>query len=501
MRVSTSICTVFACVAMLVLAGISLWWAPLNQDEGWYLMASQRISEDALPYRDFFFTQPPVLPYVYQLARPLVAWQGVAGGRGFTLLLSLVSLGLLWTSLRRFTPAHMIPLASLILVCLLGLNPTYLQYSTTVKTYALGALWLLLALTCILRTRAARPLAPLLSGVFAALAIGTRLSLLPFALVFLIGLFRKRTEQGPTPTLAFLGGTLITGGIIFLPLFLQAPDNFLFGLWGFHQGRLVENRDLIRTAFVLRWFRGAFPVLLPLGVLLTQWPKLQGVSKWILFSALGTTLIHLGAPFPYDEYQVVIFPLLCWVVATEAPRLLTRQPSPRVPAVLLAGALAFTGSSPVIEGWFAGERDRLWWPMKEQSDLATLRYAAEQVQELDPDGTVLCTPDTYLAIEAGRDVPSGLEMGTFSFFPEFTTEQATDLQVLNLNRISEILQRQDIQLIAISEYGFSISSPSLTPTSSSIRRELGRQLQEEFTPGSQLQKFGQQQTRLRFYTR
>ena len=52
----------FACV-FLVLA--SVWLGGLNQDEGWYLYAANLVAEGKMLYRDFFYTQGPLLPIIY----------------------------------------------------------------------------------------------------------------------------------------------------------------------------------------------------------------------------------------------------------------------------------------------------------------------------------------------------------------------------------------------------------------------------------------------------
>ncbi|MBP8656293.1 MAG: hypothetical protein KBI43_07630, partial [Kiritimatiellae bacterium] len=49
----------------LALAGLNLWMGELNQDEGWYLYAAKQMGEGLWPYRDFAFTQAPMLPLVY----------------------------------------------------------------------------------------------------------------------------------------------------------------------------------------------------------------------------------------------------------------------------------------------------------------------------------------------------------------------------------------------------------------------------------------------------
>ena len=72
------------CRLYVVLGAANLYFGDLNQDEGWYLYAARQVHEGELPYRDFAFTQGPMLPLVYSLAYPLVERWGVAGGRLFT---------------------------------------------------------------------------------------------------------------------------------------------------------------------------------------------------------------------------------------------------------------------------------------------------------------------------------------------------------------------------------------------------------------------------------
>ena len=123
------------------------------------------------------------------------------------------------------------------------------------------------------------------------------------------------------------------------------------------------------------------------------------------------------------------------------------------------------------------------------------------MERLDPQGTTLLTPDTYLAIETGRSVPQGLEMGSFSFFPELSTSEAMRYQVTNLERLSRMLQDQEFSLLAISDYVFRINSPSLSETTPELLKQIEGQILLEFTPSGQMDAFGQQQTLLRFYSR
>ena len=78
-RWTTSI-FLLALAAGLGLTGANFYFGDLNQDEGWYLLAARNVSDGKLPYRDFAFTQGPMLPVVYSLATPFVAKFGVGGG-------------------------------------------------------------------------------------------------------------------------------------------------------------------------------------------------------------------------------------------------------------------------------------------------------------------------------------------------------------------------------------------------------------------------------------
>jgi hypothetical protein len=63
-------------IGFAILAFAAVWLGGLNQDEGWYLYAAQLVSDGHMPYRDFFYTQGPVLPLVYSA----FAWVWRAGG-------------------------------------------------------------------------------------------------------------------------------------------------------------------------------------------------------------------------------------------------------------------------------------------------------------------------------------------------------------------------------------------------------------------------------------
>ena len=92
----------------LCVAYFAIWYGGLNQDEGWYLYAAQMVRAGKMPYRDFFFTQGPALPFVYSSLTGI--WSqgsplsGLLGGRIVTFLLGLFSTACAVGLVRRLVP-------------------------------------------------------------------------------------------------------------------------------------------------------------------------------------------------------------------------------------------------------------------------------------------------------------------------------------------------------------------------------------------------------------
>ena len=80
-----------AFAAAAALAAVNVWFGPLNQDEGWYLLAAQNVSRGMTPYRDFLYTQGPVLPYAYGWIAGAWSDAGVLGGRLVTAVFGLLA--------------------------------------------------------------------------------------------------------------------------------------------------------------------------------------------------------------------------------------------------------------------------------------------------------------------------------------------------------------------------------------------------------------------------
>ena len=465
----------------LALYVLNLWLGNLNQDEGWYLYAALERAAGRLPYRDFFFSQGPLMPRVYGLLSPFWAPFGVAGGRAVTALLGLGGAGLAAWLAARSAPRGR-GLACAVTALLLTAGNVYHSYFTTIpKTYALASLLLLAGVAALWQPSGSRAAWCVgLGGLLLAGAACTRLSLgiaLPVAGCFL--LFHARRWKGAW--LGFGVGGLAGLALLLGPVLATDSDAFRFSNF-FHASRGTEGL-LFAAGSVSRLIRHYLPLAaLALAALaLRGWagraprhpdtevpPPGLGLAL-LIFAAVF--VVHLLSPFPYDDYQVPVMPLAALATSIAFWRALPANSDTVIEgrrqrvlvAVLLAWAALGAGTSTLNEEWMIVGKDRFWVVRKTQPDLALLRATGREIAAQVPPEAYLLTQDTYLAVEARRRVPPGFEMGPFSYFPELGDADAQRYHVLNARRLATTLAAGQAPVIALSGYGLALAAPVMTP--------------------------------------
>ena len=246
---------------------------------------------------------------------------------------------------------------------------------------------------------------------------------------------------------------------------------------------------------LVRWYLPAF-VLLGLAVRPFAASVADGerpgadakLVTWLLGAGfLAVFLLQLMAPCPYDDYQVPVMGLLAVVAVSQAVVRIETDRLPRL--VLLATGLAFATAfgSPLLERWTTNGQARFWTLRKERSELAQLREAAAAVERLDPGGKTLLTQDLYLAVESGRSVPEGLEMGPFS--------QLTDGEWRTL------LSEAECPVAALSGYAFAIEPPACAERPKELQEEFRRIVRGRYRTVETVPAFGQNATTLEIMKR
>ena len=494
-------------VLALVLSAANLWFGLLNQDEGWYLYAALETTRGHLPYRDFFFTQGPVLPVVYGWLAPLWAQYGVAGGRMLTLLLGL-SGGALTALLAARAVAREQRMAAGILAFAFTAANVYHSYFTTIpKTYAL-AICLLLAgyLVLMAAIRPGRGWLAVVAGLLLAGAAGARLSLGALLAVTGFWLLGQRRKLGWTWFWFGLGGAAGLA-LVYGPSLVSAPEQFFFAN-SFHTAR-EGGRDLLFMAgSVSRCMRGYLPLAL-FAAALVAWrlwsprlaepaAELAGPRWTTLWLASFATVfaVQLLSPYPYDDYQVPVMPLFAAAVAVGAVYATSAVLRLALVWVAVAGALLAAISSPINQDWFIVRQDRFWVVKRTPSDLAKLQRTGKTIRENSPSDRPLLTQDTYLAVEAQRRVPAGFEMGPFGYFPDLDDATAARCHVLNRAGMLRTLRQTDAPLAAFSGYALAIGAPSMCELPPDAQAELWQAVADRYDRIETVADFGQGATKL-----
>ena len=122
--------------------------------------------------------------------------------------------------------------------------------------------------------------------------------------------------------------------------------------------------------------------------------------------------------------------------------------------------------------------------------MAQLQDAAKRIEAQDPGGKTLLTQDLYLAIETGRKVPKGLEMGPFAML--------TDDEWKTL--LAETAPRE-CAVAALSGYSFAIRPPKCDERPVAQQIDFWSCLKKNFELVGREEAFGQNATPLLFLKR
>ena len=469
-----------ALVASAVLSCAAVWMGGLNQDEGWYLYAANLVADGAAPYRDFAFTQGPVMPFAYAAFARIWQTFGLLGARVFTLALGFLGVALAVATARRLAPEGARREAALVTFFLLATNLYHLYYVAIPKTYALAALFVLAGFYALCRARDRAAAWSLAAGLAFALAAGTRISLgaiLPVAGAGMLWQWIRHAETRALPRLvAFCVGGFGGLALVYGPFLCDpAARAGLVAAQAYHAAR--SGFDPVwfvgSLSRLVRWY---LPVFLVLG--------LGGFRRagLLLAAFLAVFAVQMLAPFPYEDYQVPVMALLAVYAAVNfvgAP-----SAAARAKKLLLVLGVCFATSfgSPLLEKWTTNGQDRFWSLKKEKPELAQLRDAAAEIESLDPGGRTLLTQDLYLAIETNRRVPHGLEMGPFSILSDAEWRQ--------------LLTTADAPVAALSAYTFAIDPPVCDERSLAQQLDYWELLKKRYRLVRRVASFGQNATPL-----
>ena len=289
----------------------------IDGDEGFYLLAAKLVLGHKTPYLDFFYTQAPLLPYVYAAWMKLVGVTWVTARILPALLTSLLGL-LIFGQVSRVTGKAW---AGLSAVGLFAASTFIIAWYPVAKTYSLAGLFLFAAYVIISHLSAATPSWSIAcSGLLLGLSVDTRSYIIGVTPVFLWWIIQ---ESGPPRRLAntlwFFGG-LAVGIVPSILLLAISPDRYLFNNLGYHalrsgKGLISDWRSKVHIARVVLFGPDdnglQFGILsIVCAALAFLWRKGRSSSLLAFLIAFFVGLISILPTPSYSQYFCLCMPFL-----------------------------------------------------------------------------------------------------------------------------------------------------------------------------------------------
>lgn len=412
-----------------------------NDDEGYYLYASNIVFDGYRPYQDFSFTQMPLLPYVYGLFQRLF-FPSIYLGRLTSVLVTALGFYLAIDVARKAKGE----IAGGI-TALLWATFTYgIFFHSIVKTYPLITCFFIFAVF-VQYSSLEKERKLILTSLFVVLASLTRLSAIFFAVPWLIYCYYN--AKGRTKII-ILSICSLAALWIFL-LTIPNPDLVLWNLVEHHTdrwgemtltGKLLEIVKF-RVPSVFLAFTGY--LLLTLTILFAGYREIQAFLKKNisisvqLIAILFFVLPHFGTGGWYIEYFCTVLLVLFPILAILYVELLEKITDSSL--IIRASYKAILIAALAIGFWigsfnsFTIELSGRVPPIQDLSDLSEII-----AKNSDKNDLVFAMSALDIVVEADRSALPGLSMAIFSYHPG-NTEEARYLKLVNNEIIADYFEK------------------------------------------------------------
>ncbi len=450
--------------AYLALAAVHVSCGLMNADEGFYALAARAVWQGELPYRDFGYTQMPLLPYVNGAVMSLTRFG----------LFEQRAINGLWAALAVLLGVRLLVRRGLagravFLVGLFALTPSWQYYIHLGKTYGLVSLVAMAAVTVLLEwgpgTRKSIVLAAL-----CVVGVGCRLPAAPF--FGLLWLASLRDREGFVARQAGIAGITLaaSAALLLLPFFLAAPAQARFWVVDFFRISVplrdfrVSGREMLALAPAL-W---ALVAAVGLHGLLRRrsWSWSESAVAVAALAALGFNLLPRGA---YDEYGVpFLLPLAVSILllAPELPWPALGRNSLAVAALIFQLAIIPALYAPFQKAEVKQSWSR-WLPLSgapyDVHLRAEIREARRTLAGALPPGAEFQGSAVILAVEANRPVPRRLRMGAFAVTSDYPPVEADRLHLMTFDELAEIYRAPETRVLglhSVNLFNYSWSVPS-----------------------------------------
>jgi len=453
-RIDRSRLVFFALIPAALFGITAVFYGRLTGDEGWYVLAATDVMQGKLPYRDFLFTQMPLLPYFYGTLMTILG-KGMFAGRLISFTISMASVAMLLQICRREGGINAAGVAAL----LLGMNLSYVFHTCAVKTQSL-TVFLVTASLFALRPRQLSRTRDMLSLFLMTLAFLTRLSVIPCLLALIIYLFQRYRPRLACFAKICAAPALCAGLVI---AFFYANGNMIFGVITFHS-EYYSNPALSMSSmhtFLNRFFLDQYPIIIAFIVSCVLFALrlvrnngstfLSGGSDayaWMLIvSYAAATAIHVTRPISYACYQISIIPFVILFASLALGDYLDHTSGATRRAVYTAIFFSCLAGMPLQEYDVS---------LKGDGTLRKTIEASRAIRELSAEGDRILTFATELAVESRLVSLPGYELSEFAYFPVMRDEVAAKLHVVDQKQLYEDLREKNARILCLTPRDFAI---------------------------------------------
>ena len=450
-------------------------YGAMNVDEGFYAAAARAVWQGEVPYRDFGYTQPPLLLYANGLVMGLTRFglfeQRIVNGC-WGLLGLVLGARLLW---RRAMPWR-----AVLLVTLFALSAAWMYEIHLGKTYGFVSLVTMAAVTVWLDWPPGWKKSIALS-LLTVVGVGCRLPAAPFfGPLWLAALWDE--GRFDLRRLGVAGASLIGAALLlWLPFFLLAPDLLRFWVVDFHRISVparywhVRWEEIVALAPAV-WGLGIFVFGAGLAAR-RRWPWRESALVLAAMLALAANLLPRGG---YEEYGVAFLPpLAVAVLLLLPPEVMAWRRSAR----WLAGAgLLFLPLAliPALCGHYRGKPKQSFpsillpqHALPYNYELPeNLRRSRELVSRELPAGEPFYGSAIILAVEADRPIPRRLRMGAFTMTKDFSEAEANRLHLMTYPELVRLAVSSPMRVFGLhgpAVYNYTWSVPSFSSQSNAER--------------------------------
>ncbi len=453
----------------LALLLLSNFWT----DENWYFGGSWLVASGKIPYLDFTVHHNPLFFYVYAIPQYLFGPSFIVG-RLTSLVIMMLMFVLVWRLARRLGGKA----AAFIAGGLLITNFFAIYYFTSFSYRILQACLMVVFFTILfgnLKDSIKYPLAAFLLS----LVVGVRypIDFISGLLVLYLIYVAYSQWQSKMVILLSLSVAVFTIGALYLPFLVSAREQFLFSTithpflresfdveFGVIDKIGISTRIFHLLNVILAVFRRFYAVVailfglaLYLGwkirrrevaikELVTKYRSLVFLLVFVIFNEIFSVASTIASSPGLRDF---IFPAAVVLAGVGLSKAIVNVKNKSV-IILYSVIMAMIVISPFTQGFEQGRPPLTW----KNTDNYQINEVAGKIKAYTQEGDKILTFTPVFALQAGRELLSGMEMETYSFFPTWETERAKKYNLLNASMLLDYLSSKEAGAVVLTEGRF-----------------------------------------------